>query len=172
MSVAKFPLVAFACCAAAPCAVAVELPEVVGLHLVSVHAQDGKAAEGSRGWNNNNLGLYGQWANGFTAGMYRNSLYRESYYVGWTFGSAFALTVGLVSGYDKVVRTGGDYTAVRCQSVCRTVNLKEVIAPLVVPSVRLPLPAGLARNTFVRLSVMKAPQAPAALHLSIEWRFR
>jgi hypothetical protein len=144
------------------------LPETVGLHLVSVHAEDGKSASGSRGWNNATYGAYAIWSNGFTVGAYRNSLYRQSYYAGWTLSHGpFAITLGAVTGYDRVVTSGGDHTAIRCESVCREVQLKDVILPMVAPSVVLPI----TNNTNARLILMVAPRSPAALNFSIERTF-
>lgn len=149
---------------------ALDLPDVVGLHLVSVHSDSGKAAAGSRGWNNANPGIYARWDNGFTLGGYRNSLFRDSYYAGWTFtdrADRFALTAGVVTGYDKVTSGPGDRQEVRCADTCRTVNLKNVVLPMLVPSVRLPL----TQKVSVRLALLLAPRQPAALHLAIEGRF-
>jgi hypothetical protein len=148
------------------------LPAVVGVHLVSYHVEkSGSSDPGDMGWNNKNPGLYARWGNGLTVGAYRNSLYRNSAYLGWTFSDAidrFAITLGAVSGYDKITDGPGDYQAVRCDSAngCRTVNLKSVILPLLVPSVRL----GITERFSARLSLLAVPKQPAAVHLSVEWR--
>jgi hypothetical protein len=131
------------------------LPTVVGVHLVSYHAEKGGSSDpGDQGWNNKNPGLYARWGNGLTVGAYRNSLYRNSAYLGWTFSDSidrFAITLGAVSGYDKITDGPGDYQAVRCDSAngCRTVSLKSVILPLLVPSVRL----GITERFSARLSL-------------------
>jgi hypothetical protein len=148
------------------------LPTVVGVHLVSYHVEKGGSSDpGDMGWNNKNPGLYARWGNGLTIGAYRNSLYRNSAYLGWTFSDAidrFAITLGAVSGYDKITDGPGDYQAVRCDEAngCRTVNLKSVILPLFVPSVRI----GITDHLSARLSVLAVPKHPAAVHLSVEWR--
>jgi hypothetical protein len=148
------------------------LPTVVGVHLVSYHAEKGGSSDpGDQGWNNKNPGLYARWGNGLTVGAYRNSLYRNSAYLGWTFSDSidrFAITLGAVSGYDKITEGPGDYQAVRCDEAngCRTVNLKSVILPLFVPSIRI----GITDHFSARLSVLAVPKHPAAVHLSMEWR--
>lgn len=159
-------LAMLACSAAA----ALPLPDVVGLHLYSLHAESGRSAPGSRGWNNANFGIYARWKSGLTIGAYRNSLFRDSAYAGWTFhddADRFAVTVGVVSGYDKTVTGRGDRQAVRCADTCRTVNLKSVYLPLLAPSVRI----GLTDRASLRLTLLAAPKHPPAVHLSIEGRF-
>jgi hypothetical protein len=148
------------------------LPAVVGVHLVSYHVEKGGSSDpGDMGWNNKNPGLYAKWGNGLTVGAYRNSLYRNSAYLGWTFSDntdRFALTLGAVSGYDKITEGTGDYQAVRCDEAngCRTVNLKSVILPLLVPSIRV----GITDRLSARISLLAVPKQPAAVHLSMEWR--
>jgi hypothetical protein len=148
------------------------LPAVVGAHLVSHHAEKGGSSDpGDRGWNNKNPGLYARWGNGFTLGAYRNSLFRNSAYLGWTLSDSadrLSVTLGAVSGYDKITDGPGDRQAVRCDGAngCRVVNLKNVVLPLFVPSVRV----GLTEKLSARLSVLAVPRHPAAVHLSLEWR--
>jgi hypothetical protein len=148
------------------------LPTVVGAHLVSYHVERGGSSDpGDKGWNNKNPGIYARWRNGLTLGAYRNSLFKNSVYLGWTVSDSadrLALTLGAVSGYDKMTDGPGDYQAVRCDSTngCRTVNLKSVIVPLFVPSVRI----GITNHLSARFSVLAIPQHPAALHLSLEWK--
>ena len=146
-------------------------PAVIGLHLRSVHHDDGKAPDGSFGWNDNNVGAYARWSGGLTVGAFRNSLYRTSAYVGWTVSDSadrFSLTLAAMSGYDRLTDGAGDYQAVRCDKVngCRKVHLKRVIVPVLVPSVR----AGLTDRLGVRISVIAPPGQPAAVHFSLEWR--
>jgi len=146
-------------------------PAVIGLHLRSVHHDDGKAPDGSYGWNNNNIGAYARWSNGLTVGAFRNSLYRTSAYVGWTVTDSadrFGLTLAAMSGYDRLTDGAGDYQAVRCDKAngCRTVSLKRVILPVLVPSVRV----GITDRLGVRISAMVPPGQPAAVHFSLEWR--
>ena len=98
------------------------LPDAVGLHLGSQHADSGKDVAGSFGWNNRNVGVFAGWNVGrssllgvslkhqIVAGGYQSSLYERSYYLGLDthtealqtrLGSfAFAITVSAVSGYD------------------------------------------------------------------------
>lgn len=139
---------------------------VVGLHTFSVHAYDGKGAEGSRGWNNKNFGMYIK-HNGWTAGALKNSVERLSWYGGYTWDKKLnyllvdevSLTLGLMTGYDKVVSSGGDRRAIRCSDICREVELKDVVRVMVAPS---------ARKGIVRVGVSKAPSSPAFVHLMIE----
>lgn len=67
----------------------------VGLHLATYHA------DRSAGYNETNGGTYVQ-CDGWTAGHYRNSERKDSTYAGYTVSNyRFALTLGLVSGYDR-----------------------------------------------------------------------
>ena len=76
-------------CAAAPGVHA----DTVGLHLGSLHIP-------AKDYNNTNPGAYVRLDNGWTGGLYRNSLRETSVYAGytWTRG-AFSVTAGGVSGY-------------------------------------------------------------------------
>lgn len=157
------------------------LPTTVGLHLVSHHL----GSNGAR-WNNNNTGVYARWSNGFTVGTLRNSLNRQGTYAAWTWQHTPAsaprvtlgLTAGITSGYDRLVQddfTGqpgaGQHTDVRCNAEgrCRTVLLKSVLVPLVVPSVALHITPRLsARLSFVPKT---GRDAAHALHFSTEWSF-
>lgn len=69
-----------------------------GLHLVSYHEPD-------KTYNNTNPGLYYRHPDGWTAGFYRNSLRRDSIYVGytWKYGILDITTAG-VSGYFHKVQ--------------------------------------------------------------------
>lgn len=139
---------------------------VVGLHTFSIHADDGKSADGSFGWNNQNFGAYIK-HDGWTGGVFKNSLYRWSWYAGYTWDlkidhalvDEVSLTLGVATGYDKVVASGGSRRAIRCSDICREVELKDVLAPLIFPS---------ARKGIFRVGVSKAPDAPAFVHLIIE----
>lgn len=158
------------------------LPTTVGLHLHSVHLGDQ-----SRAWNNANRGLYARWSNGLTVGAVRNSLDRTGVYVGWTgertlgqvagLPVSAAITLGASTGYDRLVQddfTGqpgaGQHTDVRCDAAgrCRTVLLRDVVTPLLVPSVAMHV----SPRAAVRLSFIPKVGADAdhALHLSIEWK--
>lgn len=113
----------------------------LGLHLLTLHS--------APGYESQNLGLYGRHApSGITAGLYRNSEGRASFYLGETFETAdrrFALTVGAVTGYRS-----------------------RSLAPLVVPSMRLG-----DDDLAVRLSLIPKPPGANAwgLHLSVEREF-
>jgi hypothetical protein len=79
---------------AAPCAKA----QTIGLHLVSHHAP-------AKIYNNTNPGVYYRTPEGWTAGIYSNSLSRTSVYAGytWKFG-AFDVTTAAVTGYFHTVQ--------------------------------------------------------------------
>lgn len=148
-----------------------QLPAVVGVHGATWHAANQDKIPGSRGYNDANPGAYARWANGFTIGAYRNSLFRNSAYVGWTItdqADRFGLLVGAVSGYDKLAPPGqGTHEGVRCDKAngCRTVSLKSVILPMIAPSVRIPV----TDRASVRLWGLIGGGKPA-VHLSLEWR--
>lgn len=153
-------------------------PTVVGLHVVSYHFEDGKQAADSLGWNNYNYGLYARWDNGVTAGFYKNSLFRWSVYAGYTLESApfasllgakLGLTVGMVSGYDRVVDSAhpGARLEYRCESACVWTPVKSTILPMVVPSVALPI----GERLSVRAALVYQPQQPVAAHFTVETRF-
>ena len=84
--------------AAVPCAHAQTQTHTFGLHLVSYHAPE-------KTYNNTNPGLYYRHPDGWTAGFYRNSLRRDSIYVGytWKYG-IFDVTTAGVSGYFHKVQ--------------------------------------------------------------------
>jgi hypothetical protein len=88
----------------APCAMA----DTIGLHIGSHHMP-------AKNYNNRNPGLYYRTDEGWTAGLYRNSLKKDSVYAGytWKFGALDVTTAG-VTGYFHAVQ------------------------PLLVPSVSLP----------------------------------
>lgn len=79
---------------AAPCALA----QTFGVHLVSHHAP-------AKIYNNTNPGVYYRTAEGWTAGIYSNSLSRTSVYAGytWKFG-VFDVTTAAVTGYFHTVQ--------------------------------------------------------------------
>jgi len=65
----------------------------LGLHLQSVHNKTG--------FNNDNPGIYFRLDNGFTAGTYYNSEYRQSTYVGKTFAYRyFEVSYLAINGYQ------------------------------------------------------------------------
>lgn len=166
------------------------LPTTVGLHLVSHHTRTGcELAQPGQclGWNNRNPGVYARWANGLTVGVLRNSLYRTGVYAAWTLERdlppvaglpvSVAFTAGITSGYDRVVKDDfaghpgkGQHTGVRCDAAgrCRTALLRDVITPLLVPSVAVQVAPGAA----VRLGWVPkvGTDADHAIHLSVEFK--
>jgi len=68
----------------------------VGVHTISHHFPD------DEGYNDNNIGLYARLDNGLTFGGYRNSIQRNSFYLGYSheLPGPFSVTVGAVSGYQ------------------------------------------------------------------------
>lgn len=87
---------------------------------------------------------------GLTGGAYRNSYDRTSGYIGWSVETAdrcFAVTLGAVTGY----------------SAAR-------VMPLVVPSARIPIAAGLALRIAYIPKPLKEGHAPA-LHVATEFDF-
>ena len=130
---------------------------VLGLHLASVHVP----AEPYH--HNVNPGAYVVFPQGVAVGAYHNSLGRTSAYVGKVLDfSPFALTVGVVSGYQKVYSTG------RCangkwgtsEQPCIYGMSRGALSPMLTPSVLL--------GGCVRLSLVLGIQASSAVHLSIE----
>jgi hypothetical protein len=153
-------------------------PTTVGLHLHSVHLGNKKM-----NWNDANRGAYARWGNGLTLGTLRNSVARQSHYAAWslerplTSRLSAGLTLGVISGYDRLVAENpgtvpaGHHTAVRCNAagLCRTVLLKPVLQPMVVPSVAwAATPRAALRVSFVPKT---GADAEHAFHLSAEWRF-
>lgn len=121
-----------------------------GLHVHSMHVQ-AKDAD-----NNQNWGLYARAEDGLTAGWYRNTLRRNSFYLGQTFESGpYALTLGGITGYK--VKDGEGWS-------------RNYIAPLVAASYAAPfqMMGGTPRLTLVPGHLVKAR---TVLHLSIEHQF-
>lgn len=89
-----YPIVLATTFTAAPCAMA----QTFGLHLVSHHAP-------AKIYNNTNPGVYYRTPEGWTAGIYRNSLSRTSVYAGytWKFGQ-LDVTTAAVTGYFHTVQ--------------------------------------------------------------------
>lgn len=83
--------------AVAPCAQAQETKHTFGLHLVSYHEPD-------KTYNNTNPGAYYRHPDGWTAGFYRNSVRRDSIYIGytWKYGIFDITTAGVTGYFDKV----------------------------------------------------------------------
>jgi hypothetical protein len=117
-------------------------PAVV-LHLTSTHSRSG--------FDNGNLGLAHQWANGVVVGAFHNSYGRTSAYAGWLWridaAGRWGLFLGGATGYGET-------------------DERLPIAPVLAPSIRLPLTAEIA----ARLSWFMDPREGAAqvLHLSLE----
>jgi hypothetical protein len=109
----------------------------VGVHLVSKHEADTHevtAPDGSKfreEYNNRNPGLYYIADSGLTVGAYRNSYFHSTVYAGWTWhGPTFgplqpSVTAVLATGYRRVHGVG-------------------LLRPMVLPSLRLEGPAGVA----------------------------
>lgn len=113
---------------------------MLGLHLLSAHAQPGYEAT--------TVGVYAQAPSGLTLGALRNSERRLSFYAGHTWQTAddrWALTAGGITGY-------------------RSARLN----PLLVPSVRMPV--GDASAVRLSLIPKPRNGGSSALHLSFEWR--
>ena len=140
-------LVLLACAGIGYCSKARAGGLTTGVHLVTAHL------------NSTDLkpitpGLYARLDSGalqgLTGGFYRNSYGDMSVYAGWTFESParwFAVTVGAVTGY----------------SAAR-------VMPLLVPSARIPLAAGLALRVAYIPKPVKQGHADA-LHLATEFAF-
>jgi len=83
--------------------------DTIGLHLTSVHNKTG--------FNNDNPGIYFRLDNGFTAGTYYNSEYRQSTYIGRTITyKYFEVSYLAINGYQERIlpvvvpsRRFGDY---------------------------------------------------------------
>jgi hypothetical protein len=69
----------------------------IGFHIASHHAP-------AKNYNNSNPGIYYRNAEGWTAGVYRNSLRKTSVYAGytWKFGVLDVTTAGVTGYFDKV----------------------------------------------------------------------
>lgn len=92
----RLALLAATLATAATCAQA--QTHTFGLHLFSHHMPE-------KTYNNSNPGMYYRHPDGWTAGFYRNSLRRDSVYVGytWKYG-IFDVTTAGVSGYFHKVQ--------------------------------------------------------------------
>jgi len=93
-SLIRIAALAIAALTLAPCAMA----DTIGFHIGSQHFP-------SKNYNNFNPGIYYRTAEGWTAGDYRNSLRRNSFYAGytWKFG-ALDVTTAAVTGYFHKVQ--------------------------------------------------------------------
>lgn len=133
------------------CAVA-----AIGMHLGSVHIDKTDWLE-RQAMTNANFGAYVRLESGLTAGTYRNTLRKQSFYGGWTwtgpstkFGGlnvSPAVTVGVVSGYPG-----------------------RNLQPLVFPSLEIQ-----PQNSSVSLRIGYLPRTKATqahvVHIMIERKF-
>ncbi|UDF33527.1 UNVERIFIED_ORG: hypothetical protein LHJ69_12930 [Shinella sp. XGS7] len=118
-------------------------PWRLGAHLASAHARGGYEAA--------TVGVYARAPDGLTLGLLRNSERRASLYLAHTWETRdqrWALSAGVITGYRGAA-----------------------VSPLVVPSLRLPLPGQGA--AALRLSLIPKARAggSSALHLSAEGDF-
>lgn len=122
-----------------------------GLHVHSVHmpAKDQD--------NNENWGAYVRTDSGLTAGGYRNTMRRNSFYVGQTFDliGPVDITLGGITGYK--LKDGQGWS-------------RNYIAPLVALSVASPVSimGATPRITLVPGHLVKSR---TVVHFSTEWRF-
>ncbi len=123
--------------------------QTFGLHLASTHFPEHK------GDNNQNLGAYVRLESGLTFGGYRNTIERNSFYVGQTFEvGPFELVGGVISGYQKKGGKG---------------HSRGFLSLLGAVSIALPAVAGVTpRVTFAPGQLVKTQNV---LHLSIERGF-
>ena len=110
--------------------------DTIGLDLASVHVPD-------HGQHDFNPGLYWKSRDGLTLGAYSNSYARLSMYAGLTIEHGpFALTVGVVSGYERHTVDCKRTLAIDRQgfmNVCgESSGSPGYFTALVAPSVRLP----------------------------------
>ncbi len=154
-------------CGMASCATAQAAERgTVGIHVVSAHAP-------SRDYQNNaNFGAYYVASSGVTFGGYRNTLRRTSLYIGYTastnFGisalprDTFALTWGAITGYQRRMESGpGGVPESRGFA-------RGAVAPMLAPSVRVPVSAAGAARVFFIPSVARSESS--VLHLALEMR--
>lgn len=164
----------------------------VGLHLATWHSNN---ADGHL--NNLNPGVYVRTPGGFTLGAYRNSVWRNSVYAGWSWQCALTptvsvgLTAGAVSGYGwrthtqqvtpastqcVAPRPGAIPVCAAVPAVTRTVDEPTAaLRPLLVPSVAW----AVAANTHLRVAALPMLEKRGgaisshgmAVHVSIEGRF-
>lgn len=126
-------------------------PFVVGIHAHSLHVP-AKDAD-----NNSNWGLYGRTADGLTFGGYRNTLRRNSFYLGQSFDliGPVDITLGAITGYK--VKDGQGWS-------------RNYLAPLAAISYAPPVQilGATPRATLVPGHLLKSR---SVFHLSVETRF-
>jgi hypothetical protein len=142
---------------------------IVGIHLLSAHVPH------SSDLREVNPGIYVR-ADGYTLGVYQNSLSRISVYAGYTLeteNKVFALTLGFLSGYQRV-QTDTDCNDPKIKTIrtswprCYTQKggSKTFLAPLIAPSMALPT----VFNIVPRLTYApkQGSNTSHVFHLSIE----
>lgn len=136
----------------------------IGLHVASVHLPQADYLHDI------NPGVYATTTQGITAGVYRNSFQRRSYYLGYTLNyGPFSLTAGGITGYQmKNVPCIGD-RAGKGYTYCYDGNSRGAVGLLVAPSVRLPTFAAITPR--VTLLPQFTAKGHTVIHLSIEHKF-
>lgn len=129
---------------------AAQMPDVIGMHIGSVHSNNYDPVA-KRNWNNTNPGLYARWDN-VVVGTYYNSIRKQSVYAGYAYPvlSNLDVVVGVVSGYD-----GPGYRA-------------KAIMPMVVPSLHFPITDTI--NARLNLAIGVGKGSATALNFAIEYR--
>lgn len=136
----------------------------LGLHLVSVHVP-------AESWQNNvNPGIYLKTSDGWTVGAFYNTLKRTAVYGGYTFERGpFAVTVGVTTGYRKVVTDTPNPNGWGPHTITERGYSSGAFTPMIAPSVALPKIGGVTpRLSFIPgIGAVKF----SVLHLSVEEKF-
>lgn len=129
-------------------------PDVIGMHMFSVHSNN-RDPVAERPWNNANPGIYFRWSN-IVAGTYYNSIRKESYYVGYAYPvfNNLDMVVGVVSGYNGI-GPGGAYRA-------------KAIMPMLVPSVHFPINGNLSARINLAIGIGKG--SATAINFALEYK--
>lgn len=129
---------------------AAQAPDVIGVHIGSVHSNNYDPVA-KRNWNNANPGLYARWDN-VVVGTYYNSIRKQSVYAGYAVPVLPYLDVvlGGVTGYN-----GPGYRA-------------KAIMPMVVPSLHIPITDAVSVRFNLAIGVGKG--SATALNLALEYR--
>lgn len=150
-------------CILALAASAAAQARTIGVDLVSDHIP----AHADQ--NNVNPGVYALLDNGVGLGTYRNTLRRESFWLGYHFETGPVTWIaGLISGYQR------RETAVACApgfTGCTHIsgNSRGYLMPFLSPSIALPEIAGATpRISFVP----GVGNSSSVFHLSVEWRLQ
>jgi hypothetical protein len=142
---------------------------VIGLHLATAHFPDRDYLT------SNTPGIYARTADGWTAGIYRNSFERTSVYAGRQFDGPLgpfvaSISAGVVSGYEyrtervPCERINEHRQGRRCWLT--TGNAEHQLAPMLV--------AGLTYKA-VRLNFLPSwgrPNGSDAINLAVEYKFK